>query len=136
MTGRELFDLAMGHIDEVLPGGAIDEVSVQDYLARTPSLLSSAQFEIIGILNDQKAQSFIAYPSVITDLSEELALEDYICATSLMYLFIARLLANEDQTTADYYSQLYSESKSYMLKRTASEPIKRENKYKGDEVYG
>lgn len=135
MTAQEVFNNAMAHMSELKNTGAVDTQSTAEYLYRAPALLTTAQYEIISILNDTKSQSYIAYPDPITAMTDEMTLEPYICATVLVYLFISRLLATEEPNTANYFAGLYEENKRHLLKRTPSTPIKRKNVYGGEELW-
>lgn len=55
MTGREVFERAIALIDEISPEtGVVDVDTTDDYLARTPYLLSLLQIELIPYLKTRQ----------------------------------------------------------------------------------
>jgi hypothetical protein len=103
VTGQQVFELAMKLMDEVDDNGNVIEGEVLDYKGKTPSILTTLQAELLP--NSQT-------PTIITDLSQPLALSDKACIMVLPYGLAAHLTITEDPTSAGYFNQRYEELRS------------------------
>lgn len=92
-------------MDEMLDSGAVDENSTRDYKARTPGILTILQTECIIAL--KKVGAKVQTLDAITNMTQDVDLDDDICMGVLPYGLAARLLGQEDSSLANYFSSLY-----------------------------
>lgn len=116
-TGKRVFDLTMGLIDEVNENnGATDTADTKEYKVRTPYILNVLRGELYYIsdtFNDpeQEAGKRPICP-VIEDLEQIIDLDDFVAQTILPYGLAAHLLLQEDTVSANYFQQRYDELKA------------------------
>lgn len=129
MTGEKVFRDTMALIDEVLSTGELDEESVAEYRAKTPSILTILQSELVGIENRFRKSEDYIYPVPIETLSQTFQIDDIKAGTLLPYGLAAHLMLHEDKNLANYFEQRYEEMKGMFLKPIPRQPETREDKY-------
>lgn len=113
-TAQYVFELAMAQIDELNEAnGAADTSDTREYKNRTVPIINILRGELYPYSDTYK----IAEPGKrpicrkVELISDEIDLDDYICQTVLPSGLAARLLMQEDPTSANYFQQLYEEAK-------------------------
>ena len=129
MTGENVFTITMAMIDEMLSSGALDEAAVAEYRAKTPSILTMLQNELIGIENRYRTREDYIYPVPIESLDQVFQIDDIKAMTLLTNGLAAHLMLHEDKTLANFFEQRYEEMKGMFLKPTPRTPETREDKY-------
>lgn len=120
VTGKQVYDMALVLIDEVLETGNIVADQPQYYQAKAKSILTTLQTELLPVSIE---------PVVITSLDDELLLSDKVSLLVLPYGLAAHLLIQEDVNTASFFNARYDELKG---RRTASiQPIEDVNDVTG-----
>lgn len=130
MKAIEVFTQTMAMIDEMTDSGELDTVSVADYKARTPYILTSLQNEIIGVENRYRKYSSYIRPVPITDLdNQDVQVDDIQANTLLVYGLAAKLMADENKPLANFMQQEYERLSGIFLKPKPVTPEKREDVY-------
>lgn len=129
MTGEEIFTMTMAMIDEMLASGQLDVETTQEYRAKTPSILTMLQAELVGIENRYRKKEDYIYPVVIENLEQTFQVDDIKAQTLLTNGLAAQLMLHEDKALANYFEQRYQEMKGMFLKPTPRTPEKREDVY-------
>ncbi|GKX27849.1 hypothetical protein SH1V18_03290 [Vallitalea longa] len=121
MTGQEVFEITMDLIDERLDSGNISESDTVSYKVKAPSILTIGQCEIAKMLD-----YFSPLPNRITDLSQELEIDEVIATNLLPYFLATHLMLEEKDDVAAYFNDRYEELKYYYKKGqpASEEPIK------------
>lgn len=102
VTAKQVYDLALVLMDEVLANGNITPDQPKYYKTKASSILTMLQTELLPVSQT---------PNVITDLSEEVQLSDRIALTVLPYGLAAHLLIQEDVNAASFLNARYDELK-------------------------
>jgi hypothetical protein len=102
VTGEQVYDQALVLMDEVTDNGEVLANNPTYYKAKTKSILTMLQAELMS-------QS--ETPGVITDLTQELALDDRIALLTLPYGLAAQLLLQDDVSSAAFFNARYEELK-------------------------
>ncbi len=129
MTVEDIFRMTMAMIDEMTATGEFDETSVAEYRAKTPSILTMLQNEIIGVENRYKPPTEIVFPVPIEQMEQPLQVSDIKAATLLTNGLAAQLMLHEDSSLANYFNQRYEELKAIFLKPTPNQREKIEDVY-------
>lgn len=129
MTVEEIFKMTMAMIDEMTSTGEFDETSVAEYRAKTPSILTMLQNEIIGIENRYKPPTEVIYPVPVEEMEQPLQVSDIKAATLLTNGLAAHLMLHEDTSLANFFNQRYEELKAIYLKPTPNKREKIEDVY-------
>ncbi len=109
VTAKQVYDMALVLIDEVVENGNIVADQPQYYQAKAKSILTTLQTELLP--ND-------VTPVVITDLSQNLLLSDRVSLLVLPYGLASHLLIQEDVNTASFLNARYDELKKKNLYST------------------
>jgi hypothetical protein len=112
VTAQQVYDLALGLIDEVTETGAFAPDNPDYYKAKSLSFLTILQTELL-----KPSET----PQVITSLTQGLILSDRLCLLVLPYGLAAHLLMSEDQSMASFLNARYDELKRKIP--TQIEPI-------------
>lgn len=107
VTGEQIFTIAVAIMDEIQNSAA--------FRSYAPSILTTLQAELLAKT---------VTPTVITDLSEPLALSDSLCLQALPYGLAAHLMIIDnpnEQGKAAFFNARYDELKS--KRGTAITPI-------------
>ena len=110
-TAQDVFDTAMGLIDEVDEvTGATDTGGTREYKSRALFILNSLRGELYpyGAANQ-------ACP-VIEDFETGIALDDFLCQTVMPYGLASHLLLDENPAAAAFFQRRYEE----LLRRLGS----------------
>jgi hypothetical protein len=102
VTGEQVYNHALVLMDEVTDTGEVLADNPTYYKAKTKSILTMLQAELMP-------QS--ETPSVITDLTQELAIDDRIALLTLPYGLAAQLLLQDDVSSAAFFNARYEELK-------------------------
>lgn len=135
MTGEEIFTMTMAMIDEMLSSGQLDQETTQEYRAKTPSILTMLQAELVGIENRYRKKEDYIYPVKIENLEQTFQVDDIKAQTLLTNGLAAQLMLHEDKALANYFEQRYQEMKGMFLKPTPRSPEKREDVYDATLTY-
>lgn len=112
VTVKQVYDIALVLMDEVIETGRISPDNPDYYKAKTYSIVTTLQAELLP-------KNIV--PSIITDLSQILLLSDRISLSVLPYGLAAHLLIQEDVNAASYFNGRYDELKRKIP--TTVEPI-------------
>lgn len=110
-TAQDVFDTAMGLMDEVKEDGGTDSQDNKEYKRRSLFILNSLSGELFpysAAFGPELEGKRPACP-VIEDLQQELGLDDYICRSLLPYGLAAHLLLDENPSAAGFFQQRYEE---------------------------
>lgn len=113
-TAQEVFDTAMGIMDEVeTSSGDTDTADTAPYKARTLFILNVLLGEVYPYSDTFKGESGKRpVCTAITDFLSAIAVDDVIARTILPYGLAAELLLNENPTASYYFRQRYEETLS------------------------
>lgn len=129
MKAETIFIMTMAMIDEMTDTGELDTTTTNEYRAKTPSILTMLQNEIIGIENRYRAVNEMVYPVPIKSLEQSVQIDDIKANTLLTNGLAANLMLHEDKALASFFEQRYEELKGQFLKPTPKSPITKEDKY-------
>lgn len=109
-TAQEVFDIAMGMMDEVL-NGLTDTADTREYKDRTLFILNALAGELYPFSDTYTRGEPGKRPIVtpIADFTTAIGLDDYICKTVMPYGLAAHLLLDENPASANYFQQRYEE---------------------------
>lgn len=109
-TAQEVFDIAMGMMDEVL-NGLTDTADTREYKDRTLFILNALAGELYPYSDTYTRVEAGKRPIVtpIPDFTTAIGLDDYICKTVMPYGLAAHLLLDENPASANYFQQRYEE---------------------------
>lgn len=102
VTAKQVYDIALVHIDEVLETGDISADPKNYYEAKAIKILTTLQAELLPLS---------ATPTPITSLTSNLAVSDRVALTVLPYGLAAHLLIVDDPNTSAFYNARYDELK-------------------------
>lgn len=118
-TVKEIYDIAISHMDEVGEDGSTSNRNTRDYENRTPALITALFPECY--LRDSHYQSAIDAANrggkyrhrpgaqVFTSMEDDVPLEGELSNTVLPYGLAAALLADENPTLAQFFQGRYEE---------------------------
>lgn len=133
MTCKEIYDITMALMDEMIDNQTIEQEpnpdypSTKDYQARTPGILTILQTQIVMFFKS-RGIDIDTLPRLET-MEDNVDLEDDVCMGVLPYGLAARLLGQEDTAMASYFSQLYNNGLAEAAESS-------DNKQKGKQVPG
>jgi hypothetical protein len=100
VTAQQVLNLAATLIDDISESGAVLFDEPDNYNAKTLSILTILQAELIP------------NPTVLTDINQELSVSDKVALMVLPYGLAAHLMMNDsDQNIASYFNARYDELK-------------------------
>ena len=111
-TVNDVFFLTMSLIDELNDrSGQVDHAETRDYKQRTPGILTMLCGELYHYSDTRKHAKHGKRPVCppVTSFEDELALDDFLCRSVLPYGLAARLLIDENPSTAAFYEREYTE---------------------------
>ena len=118
-TAQRVFDIAMGLMDEVNESsGATDTPDTREYKVRTLLILNALRGELYPYSDTFPSSSDGERPivSVISDFTDVIQMDDYICQTVMPYGLAAQLLMDENPTAANFLQQRYEELRDKLSK--------------------
>lgn len=117
MTGYEIYDAALVLMD------ANNDADTSEYESKALSIINTLSGELYPY-SDTFDDSVSGRPicPVLTDLGNDVALDEYCCGTVLPYGLAAHLLLDENPTTASFLNQRYTELLAG-LKRGEGRPV-------------
>jgi hypothetical protein len=113
VTAKQVYDIALVHIDEVLETGDIAPDPKNYYEAKALKILTTLQAELLPLS---------ATPTQLTSLTSNLSVSDKVALTVLPYGLAAHLLIVDDPNTAAFYNARYDELKR-KIPAGAAKPI-------------
>ena len=126
----DVFDAAMGIMDELGQTGQAQTSDTQEYEYRTPAIINMLVGELHMLLGNR--DNWLP----VTSLDDMVPTADTNYALSaLPYGLAANLLIDENPTAASFYQQRYEELRAYYLARLRAHMGAIENLYGGIE-YG
>lgn len=109
---EDVFDAAMGIMDELSAGGEAFTSDTEEYALRTPSILNSLVSEL-KILTGERGDWL-----PVSSMEDVVPVADTSYAFgALPYGLAAALLVDENPTAAGFYQQRYEELRAYYLAR-------------------
>lgn len=119
-TPQEVFDLAMGLMDEVNEStGATDTSDTREYKQRTLFILNVIKGELYPF-SDTYASSGKLRPisATLTGFDQAIDLDDFLCRSIMPYGLAAHLLLDENPDAASFFQQRYE----WMIARHGNAP--------------
>ena len=98
-TAQQVFELAMGIMDELTQNGAVDPQNTAEYRARTPKLLTLLQSEIASLEGVET--------TLISNLTDNMAISDNSCIMILPWGLANLLVLEENETLAAFCKVKY-----------------------------
>lgn len=102
VTAKQVYEIALVHIDEVLETGDITADPVNYYQSKAIKILTTLQAELLPLS---------ATVTPISTLDDVLVVSDRTALTVLPYGLAAHLLIVDDPGTASFYNARYDELK-------------------------
>jgi hypothetical protein len=121
VTGEQVFNLACALIDEISENGSVVLDNPDYYKTKSASFLTILQTELLP-LNQT--------PVIITDITQDLILDDRTAIKVLPYGLAAHLLLTDDPNTSAFFNARYDELKR--IRPTAIQPITDKYNLAGD----
>lgn len=107
-TAQQVFDLAMGLMDEVSASGSTDNTDTKEYKNRTLLIVNALRGELYPYSDGcDAAGDGRAIAAYIRNFTDPIELDDYICQTVLPYGLAAHLLLDENPSAASFFQQRY-----------------------------
>ena len=138
MTCKEIYDITMALMDEMIDNNTInqepnaDYSSTKDYQARTPGILTILQNQVVMYFKS-KGIDIDTLDRLMT-MEDEVDLSDDICMAVLPYGLAARLLGQEDTQMSSYFSNLYNENLANAAESSDDRP--KGVQLSGNNIYG
>lgn len=113
-NAQNVFDTAMGLMDELREDGAADTVDTAEYKNRTLFILNLLRGELYPFSDTYQPVETGKRPiaALIENFTEAIDLDDYICQSILPYGLAAHLWMDENPTGASFLFQRYEELKA------------------------
>lgn len=102
ITAQQVYDLALGLIDEVTESGSFSPDNPDYYKSKALAFLTMLQTELLPVSTS---------PVVLQNMNETLLLSDRLCLSVLPYGLGAHLIMSEDQNAASFLNARYDELK-------------------------
>ena len=138
MTCKEIYDITMALMDEMIDNSTVDQdpnvdyPSTKDYQARTPGILTILQTQVTNFFKSKGME--VDTLDRLINMADNVDLSDDICMGVLPYGLAARLLGQEDTQMSSYFSQLYMNALGDAAE--ASDDKAKGKQYSGDNIYG
>lgn len=116
-TAQEVFDIAMGLMDEV-QNGQTDTADTKEYKDRTLLILNALVGELYPYSDTYNVEGSDGRPiaAVVRSFTRPIDLDDYICRSVLPYGLAAHLLLDENPTSASFFQQRYEELRNKLTR--------------------
>ena len=110
-TAMQIFNTAMGLMDQLSPGGAADSPDTREYRDRTLLILNALRGELYPYSDsyDPNTEGGRPIADYIRDMNSVVKLDDYICQTIMPYGLAAHLLMDENPSAAAFFQSRYEE---------------------------
>lgn len=114
VTVQDVFDIAMGLMDEINSSGSSDTSDTSEYKNRTIRILNTLQLELYPLSDTYTIVTSGKRPvcAVLTVLAGTIDLDDYLARTVMPYGLAAALLIDENPASASFFQQRYEELKA------------------------
>lgn len=138
MTCHEIYDITMALMDEMIDNSTVEQTpnvdypSTKDYQARTPGILTILQTQVVMFFKSRGIE--LDTLDRLTNMEDNVDLEDDICMGVLPYGLAARLLGQEDTQMSSYFSQLYNNALADAAESSDDKP--KGKQYSGENIYG
>ena len=125
-TAMQIFNTAMGFMDEVSTEGNTDTTDTAEYKNRTLLILNALRGELYPYSDsyDPNTEGGRPIADYIRDMNSVVKLDDYICQTILPYGLAAHLLMDENPSAAAFFQSRYEELKNRLA---VGIPVQSEN---------
>ena len=112
-TVTDVFDIAMGLMDEISSTGASESADTADYRDRTLRIINNLQQELYPLSDSYVVEAAGKRPMLarLAALTDAMSLDDYLTQTVLPYGLAAALLLGENPAVASFFQQRYEELK-------------------------
>lgn len=113
MTVQEVFDIAIRLMDSQNEStGSTNTTDTREYALRTPSLINSLLDQVYPASDTYTAASNGTRSTLfsVSELTDYLDLDDYVCRNVLPFGLAALLLTEENPTLANFFWQTYLEN--------------------------
>ena len=113
-TAQDVFDAAMGLMDELSENGSTDTSDTAEYKNRVLFIMNVLRGELYPYSDNYARTEDGKRPiaSIIDNMTDAIQLDDYICQSVMPYGLAAHLLLDENPTAASFYNQRYEELKA------------------------
>lgn len=117
-TAQQVFDIAIGLMDQVGPTGLTDTADTAEYKNRALLILNALQGELYqfsdtrAIATDQEGSPIGGTRPVsviLTAMTDSVDLDDFLTRSVMPYGLAAHLLAVEDPAAASFFQQRFEE---------------------------
>ena len=110
-TAMQIFNTAMGFMDEVSTDGKTDTTDTAEYKNRTLLILNALRGELYPYSDsyDPNTEGGRPIADYIRDMNSVVKLDDYICQTIMPYGLAAHLLMDENPSAAAFFQSRYEE---------------------------
>ena len=138
MTCKEIYDITMALMDEMIDNSTVEQnpevdyPSTKDYQARTPGILTILQTQVTNYFKSKGME--VDTLERLINMTDNVDLSDDICMGVLPYGLAARLLGQEDTQMSSYFSQLYMDALGNAA--LASDERPKGKQYSGENIYG
>ena len=138
MPCKEIYDITMALMDEMIDNSTVDQdpnvdyPSTKDYQARTPGILTILQTQVTNFFKSKGME--VDTLDRLINMADNVDLSDDICMGVLPNGLAARLLGQEDTQMSSYFSQLYMNALGDAAE--ASDDKAKGKQYSGDNIYG
>jgi hypothetical protein len=128
----------MALMDEMIDNSTVEQTpnvdypSTKDYQARTPGILTILQTQVVMFFKSRGIE--LDTLDRLTNMEDNVDLEDDICMGVLPYGLAARLLGQEDTQMSSYFSQLYNNALADAAE--SSDDKAKGKQYSGENIYG
>ena len=116
-TGTEIYEAALVLMD------ANNDADTSEYESKALSIINILRGELYPYSDTfDTTQTGRPICPIMTDLDDEVGLDDYICQTVMPYGMAAHLLLDENPTSASFFNQRYMELLA-MLRQGIGRPV-------------
>lgn len=130
---QDVFEKAMGLMDELSASGAADTADTKEYKDRTVPILNVLIGELYPYSATYNApeDNSRGIARVISSISASIDLDDYICRTVMPYGLAAHLFLDENPSSASFFLERYQELKAGLARGLAKVSEEIEDVYGG-----
>ena len=138
MTCKEIYDLTMAMMDEMIDNTSLEQEpkadypSTRDYQARTPGILTTLATEVTRYLKSSGVD--IDYQDDFHVMADNVDFDEGICRDILVYGLAARLLGQEDASMSSLFNNLYLSGLAKAVDSMDDKP--KGKQYSGNNIYG
>lgn len=108
----DVFDAAMGIMDELSASGEAQTADTQEYLNRTPAIVNMMVSELVMLTSNRTSWLPVEGVDDMVPIAD-----DTYARSAMPYGLAANLLIDENPTAASFYQQRYEELKALYISR-------------------